>query len=157
MHPDPTKHVAELAAAAREMPLVLVGCTHHSGPENQAAAAPASHEARASVAKGICPLTLPNGRTPPNGKWSGMNHGNGKIWTALWPHDVVIATPDEIEKDGSIGREFQATEIRVLDQSGAEVLPGEVGEMVMRGPAVMQGYFQNPAASAAALRDGWLH
>jgi fatty-acyl-CoA synthase len=76
----------------------------------------------------------------------------GPIATVLRPEDMF-----RTEKDGSIGREFQATEIRVLDQSGAEVLPGEVGEMVMRGPAVMQGYFQNPAASAAALQDGWLH
>ncbi len=76
----------------------------------------------------------------------------GPIATVLRPEDMFRP-----EKDGSIGREFQATEIRVLDPSGAEVLPGEVGEMVMRGPSVMPGYFQNPAASAAALRDGWLH
>ncbi len=32
----------------------------------------------------------------------GANHGNGKLWTTMWPHNVVIATPDYIEADGSI-------------------------------------------------------
>jgi hypothetical protein len=35
-----------------------------------------------------------------------MNHGNGKIWTAMWPHNVVIATPDYIEADGSVGMKW---------------------------------------------------
>jgi hypothetical protein len=56
--------------------------------------------------KGTCPLTLPNGITPPDGKAAGMNHGNGKIWTAMWPHNVVIATPDYIEADGSVGMKW---------------------------------------------------
>jgi hypothetical protein len=32
-----------------------------------------------------------------------MNHGNGKLWTVFWPHNVVIATQDVVEKNGSIG------------------------------------------------------
>lgn len=35
-----------------------------------------------------------------------MNHGNGKLWTAMWPHNVVIATPDYIEPDGSVGMKW---------------------------------------------------
>lgn len=53
-------------------------------------------------ASGVCPLTLPNGRTPPGGKDVGANHGNGKVWTAMWPHNVLIATPDYIAEDGSV-------------------------------------------------------
>jgi hypothetical protein len=60
-----------------------------------AATAPAAPE-------GICPLTLPNGRTPPGEQWAGMNHGNGKLWTAFWPHNLVIATRDVVGEDGSI-------------------------------------------------------
>jgi hypothetical protein len=37
---------------------------------------------------------------------SGMNHGNGRIWTAMWPHNVVIATRDYIELDGSIAMKW---------------------------------------------------
>jgi len=35
-----------------------------------------------------------------------MNHGNGKLWTVLWPHGVVVAKPDDVEKDGSIGMKW---------------------------------------------------
>jgi hypothetical protein len=52
--------------------------------------------------KGTCPLTLPNGIMPPSGNDVGANHGNGRLWTALWPHNVVIATPPYIQEDGSV-------------------------------------------------------
>lgn len=39
---------------------------------------------------------------PPSRNDVGANHGNGKLWTTMWPHDVVIATPDYIEPDGSV-------------------------------------------------------
>jgi hypothetical protein len=35
-----------------------------------------------------------------------MNHGNGKLWTAMWPHNVVIATPVYIERDGAVGMKW---------------------------------------------------
>jgi hypothetical protein len=57
----------------------------------------------APAAPGTCPLTLPNGSTPPGDQWAGMNHGNGKLWTVFWAHNVVIATQDVVEKNGSIG------------------------------------------------------
>lgn len=49
-----------------------------------------------------CPLTLPNGRLMPGSEDGGMNHGNDRLWTAMWPSNVVIATPDYIEPDGSV-------------------------------------------------------
>jgi hypothetical protein len=52
--------------------------------------------------QGTCPLTLPNGRTPPGERWAGMNHGNGKLFTAFWPYNLVIATRDLVGGDGSI-------------------------------------------------------
>jgi hypothetical protein len=39
---------------------------------------------------------------PPGGENVGANHGNGEMWTAMWPHNVLIATPDYVETDGSI-------------------------------------------------------
>ena len=48
-------------------------------------------------------------------------------------------------------------DVRVLDPSDAEVPPGEVGEVCVRGPAVMLGYWQRPDATAETLRHGWLH
>jgi long-chain acyl-CoA synthetase len=62
-------------------------------------------------------------------------------------------------RPGTIGLPLPDTEARVVDQlAGREELPvGEVGELVVRGPQVMKGYFHNPAETAVALRDGWLY
>jgi hypothetical protein len=53
-----------------------------------------------------CPVTLPNGRKAPRGNQAGMNHGNGKLWTFLWPDGVVFVDRDEIEADGSLGMKW---------------------------------------------------
>jgi acyl-CoA synthetase (AMP-forming)/AMP-acid ligase II len=47
--------------------------------------------------------------------------------------------------------------LKILDESGAELPPGELGEIVKQSPAAMRGYYKNPAATAEALKDGWLH
>jgi len=57
----------------------------------------------------------------------------------------------------SVGRAGLGAEIIVADEHGRELPRGEVGEVLARGPMVMQGYWRNPEATAAALRDGWLH
>ena len=60
---------------------------------------------------------------------------------------------------GSIGLPFPDTDAAVVDQErGERLMPvGEVGELVVRGPQVMPGYWNRPEESAAALRRGWLH
>lgn len=55
----------------------------------------------------------------------------------------------------SIGLPVANTECRVLNDEGDEAAPEEAGELVMRGPQFMLGYWKSPAATAAALRDGW--
>jgi len=64
---------------------------------------------------------------------------------------------DRERKPGSIGVPVGGTEMRVVDDEGADVEQGQPGEIVMRGPFVMQGYWSNPAATAEAIRDGWFH
>jgi long-chain acyl-CoA synthetase len=66
---------------------------------------------------------------------------------------------DERARPGTIGLPLPDTQARVVDPlAGTEELPiGEVGELVVRGPQVMQGYFDNAAETAAVLRDGWLY
>ncbi len=69
----------------------------------------------------------------------------------------------ELYRPDSIGQPLAQTECRVMGQSevnvsandAAEVPTGEPGELVMRGPQIMLGYWNEPAATAAALRDGW--
>jgi O-succinylbenzoic acid--CoA ligase len=51
----------------------------------------------------------------------------------------------------------RGTELRILAAEGAEAPVGMPGEILLRGPTVMQGYLHHPAATARALRDGWLH
>ncbi len=67
--------------------------------------------------------------------------------------------PNRQSKPGSIGVPLPNTEARVVDtESGeTEVPPGEVGELVVRGPQVMSGYLDNPAETSQMLRDGWLY
>jgi hypothetical protein len=55
---------------------------------------------------GVCPLTLPNGNTPPGMEQAGMNHGNGRMWTAMWPHNVLIASGSYILRNGSVGTKW---------------------------------------------------
>ena len=62
-------------------------------------------------------------------------------------------------KVGSIGLPISDTEARIVDlNEGTQEIPiGETGELVVRGPQVMQGYWQRPDATAETLVDGWLH
>ncbi|MET8956859.1 long-chain-fatty-acid--CoA ligase [Streptomyces sp. NPDC004393] len=63
---------------------------------------------------------------------------------------------DRPRKAGSIGTPIQDVEVRLLDDDGRDVGPGEVGELAVRGPNVMKEYWNLPEATAAAIPDGWL-
>ncbi|KJS45739.1 MAG: AMP-dependent synthetase [Roseovarius sp. BRH_c41] len=77
--------------------------------------------------------------------------------TALSRVDVADRShPRWRERLASVGRAQSVGEVRIADETGAEVPPGEVGEILVRGDAVMPGYWQNVAASEKALRGGWL-
>jgi acyl-CoA synthetase (AMP-forming)/AMP-acid ligase II len=70
-------------------------------------------------------------------------------------HAALIAANDP--RIGSAGQVRTDVEARCVDGSGRPVGTGEEGEVVVRGDIVMPGYWNNPEASAEALRDGWLH
>ncbi|MEG0677010.1 MAG: AMP-binding protein, partial [Comamonas sp.] len=57
----------------------------------------------------------------------------------------------------SAGRATVCCEVRIVDPDGRELPLGEVGEVAVRGPGVMQGYWNKPAETAAAIRSGWMH
>jgi len=65
---------------------------------------------------------------------------------------------DSRRKPTSIGRPLMMTEARLVDERGGDVVRGQIGELLLRGPHVCRGYWNNPDATAAALdRDGWFH
>jgi len=64
---------------------------------------------------------------------------------------------DRPRKAGSIGMSILNVENRVVDELGEEVPVGVVGELIVRGPNVMKGYYKMPEETAATLRNGWLY
>ncbi|MFF9625117.1 long-chain fatty acid--CoA ligase [Streptomyces griseosporeus] len=69
---------------------------------------------------------------------------------------VSFNHPDRPRKPGSVGTPIRDVEVRLVDESGKDVAPGEVGELAVRGPNLMKGYWNLPEATAAAIPDGWL-
>jgi long-chain acyl-CoA synthetase len=63
--------------------------------------------------------------------------------------------PDRERKPGSIGTPIDGVEMRVVDEGGADVPQGEVGEIAIRGHNVMKGYWRRPQETAEAIPDGW--
>jgi long-chain acyl-CoA synthetase len=71
---------------------------------------------------------------------------------------VVCCNPiDGTDRVGTIGLPFPSTEIRLVDDDGKDVPPGQPGELAVRGPQVMRGYWNQPEETARVLRDGWLY
>jgi long-chain acyl-CoA synthetase len=60
-------------------------------------------------------------------------------------------------RPGSVGTPIENVEMKVVDETGRELPDGELGEILIKGPNVMKGYFGNPEATAQAVRNGWLH
>ena len=71
-----------------------------------------------------------------------------------------LTTRVEIDTDAkpySVGLPHLSVKIRVVDDRGLDVKPGEIGEIIACGPNIMKEYYQNPEKTAEALRNGWLH
>ncbi|MEP6752693.1 MAG: AMP-binding protein [Candidatus Dormiibacterota bacterium] len=75
----------------------------------------------------------------------------GPIVTRLRPEDMF-----DPNLDGSIGQEMLLNDVSIQDEGGAELPDGAAGEICVRGPNVMLGYFNRPDATSAAFRNGWL-
>jgi long-chain acyl-CoA synthetase len=87
----------------------------------------------------------------------GQIYGQGES-----PMTITVLTKD-MHRDatdnrlGSVGVPQSVVEVKVVDERGADLPPGAVGEICVRGAVVMKGYWNRPEATAAAIRDGWLH
>ncbi|KUO50999.1 MAG: acyl-CoA synthetase [Sphingomonadales bacterium BRH_c3] len=95
-------------------------------------------------------------RTMPNAGFLqayGMTETSGTI-SSLPPEDHVLEGNRRMR---SAGKAVPGVEIKVVDAEGNEVPRGEIGEVAVRSPSNMLGYWQLPDATAEALRDGWMH
>jgi long-chain acyl-CoA synthetase len=67
------------------------------------------------------------------------------------------AGDDYVRKPDSVGPPVPVVDIRVVDEDGTDVAAGEIGELWIKGPNVVKGYWNKPEATAASFTDGWLH
>ena len=80
------------------------------------------------------------------------------LLSMLDPQDCSVdGTPEQVRRLASCGKESLGVEVRVVNASGDDVKPGEIGEISARGPNIMLGYWRMPEATAAAIVDGWYH
>lgn len=91
-------------------------------------------------------------------RYAGMGIGLYQVYglTETCGPACLISPQLAAERPGSTGRAFFHTEVRVVGEEGQDVAPGEVGEVWIRGAHVMKEYWNQPEATAEAVRDGWL-
>ncbi|MFD1811053.1 long-chain-fatty-acid--CoA ligase [Rhodococcus gannanensis] len=77
--------------------------------------------------------------------------------TEMSPVTCVLHGKDALRKLGSVGRPIASVTARVVTPDMEDVAPGEVGEIVYRGPGMMLGYWNKPDATADAFHGGWFH
>ena len=83
-----------------------------------------------------------------------QGYGMTEFAGASLSHAAAEAAP----RTGSVGKCWPSMQARIVDvQTGADVDRGKTGELLMRGPNVMRGYFERPDATQETLVDGWLH
>jgi fatty-acyl-CoA synthase len=71
---------------------------------------------------------------------------------------ITFLSPDDaVLKIGSVGLPVFHGEVRIVDKTGRDVSPGEVGEIIIKGPTLMSGYWNRPDLTAETIRDGWLY
>jgi len=68
---------------------------------------------------------------------------------------ISFLAEDPVDRPDAVGRPLPGVEVRVVDERGRPLGPGEVGELLIRSPAVMDGYLGAPEETRAVLRDGW--
>lgn len=83
--------------------------------------------------------------------------GNGYGLTETSSVTTYNAGVNYLERPDSVGPPVAVCDVKVVDPAGRELPPGEVGELLIKGPNVIKGYWNRPEATAEAFRDGWFH
>ncbi len=87
----------------------------------------------------------------------GLSEGAPLICVLRPEYHITDGNEYETNRLASCGQPLAGLEARVVNESGEDVAPGEVGEIIARGPNVMIGYWNKPEETEKALVDGWLH
>ncbi len=77
--------------------------------------------------------------------------------TETSPAVLVLDAEDAARKAGSAGRPVLHGELKIVDEEGNAVKPGEMGELWVKGPNITPGYWNRPEANKTSFTDGWLH
>jgi acyl-CoA synthetase (AMP-forming)/AMP-acid ligase II len=83
--------------------------------------------------------------------------GNGYGLTETTSAVISNGGADYFARPNSVGRTAPVAEARVVDDRGVDVADGDIGEIWIKGPNVVQGYWNKPEATAEAFTDGWFH
>ena len=87
----------------------------------------------------------------------GVDFKTGYGLTEAGPNTFWLPQADVRRKPGAVGFPLMHVDVQNVRPDGSRCAPGEPGELLIRGPHVTPGYWNNPAATAEAIRDGWLH
>jgi len=90
--------------------------------------------------------------------WIGRGVSLVQGWgmTETSPGGIALDADDALRKIGSSGKALLHTEIKIVDDKGNECPHGEVGELLIKGPNITPGYWNNPEATKKSFTDGWL-
>ena len=105
------------------------------------------------VKSGAAPLSTELARRFPELTGIPIRQGYGMTEASPVTH-IGYLEPDRYRPE-SIGGPVAETECRIVDEAGQDVADGEIGELIMRGPQFMLGYWKAPEATDAVMRDGW--
>jgi fatty-acyl-CoA synthase len=87
----------------------------------------------------------------------GVDFKTGYGLTEAGPNTFWLPPEDVRRKPGAVGFPLMHIDVKLIGEDGQACEPDQVGELLIRGPHVTPGYWNNPAATAQAIRDGWLH
>jgi long-chain acyl-CoA synthetase len=80
------------------------------------------------------------------------------VWGSTETTGIAIAnTPGETILPGSVGKPCMSYEIKIVDEYGMELPADGIGEMIFKGPAVVQGYYEDPINTQSCFKDGWYY
>lgn len=80
------------------------------------------------------------------------------VWGSTETTGIALAPdPDERVPHGSVGKPCTSYEVKIVDEDDRELPPGEIGEMIFKGPAVVQGYYGDRGSNQLCFKDGWYY